>query len=274
MASQPGRRNDSSSLRRALTLLEELARCQQSGSRWTSLTELTRQTGLPRSTVYRLLTPLMDHGLVESSPDGYSLGPQAAVLGGTYLEGIDLRADARPHLERLGNETGENGHLVIPAGTEIIYVDKVEAPAALRMHTRIGGRNPMHSTGVGKAILAFSPEALLAEVIATGLPPKTPRTITDPAALRTELAQIRERGHSVDNIENEPGIRCVAAAVFDAAGTPVAALSVSGPASRITSARVPRVAALVMAEASQLSAALGAPMPAAPMEGTQPHGEH
>lgn len=223
-----------------------------------TLSELGRQAGVPAPTALRLLRALQQESLVQVDGDGrYRLGIQCLVLGSTYLENFDLRAEARAELERLAEETGETVHLGVPDGAEVIYVDKVETSHSVRMYSRVGAASPMYSTGIGKAILAHADPALVDQVVAAGLPRRTPNTITDPDRLLAELDRVRDRGYAVDDVENEEGIRCAAAAVRRADGTPLAAISVSGPASRITEERIPAMGEAVMSVADRLSARLG-----------------
>ncbi|HEX7098037.1 MAG TPA: IclR family transcriptional regulator [Acidimicrobiia bacterium] len=223
-----------------------------------TLSELSRLADMPAPTVLRLLRALQEESLVEVDRDGrYRLGVHCLVLGSTYLESFDLRKEARLELEALADEFDETVHLGVPDGIEVIYVDKVETSHSVRMYSRIGARSPMHSTGIGKAILAYAGDDLFQAVVEGGLPRRTPNTITDPDRLAEELERTRERGYSIDDIENEEGIRCAAAPVLSADGTPVAALSVSGPASRITEDRLPELGKAVTEVAERLSARLG-----------------
>lgn len=256
-ASEGSARNNSSSLRRAIHVLDEIAACQAAGGEECTLAGLSRTLGMARSTVHRLVAPLVDAGLIEQSPSGYRLGLHCAYLGGIYLDRMDLRSLAHEHLARLVAKTGETAHLVLRSGLEMTYIDKVESPSALRMYSRVGGRMPLYCTGAGKALLAYSSDEVVDTVIAAGLPRRTPGTITDGDRLRRELAKIRARGYSVDEIENELGIRCVGAAVLGPDGSPAAAISVSGPDSRLTARIAPRLGALVSAEADVVSRRLG-----------------
>ena len=223
-----------------------------------TLSELSRLADIPAPTALRLLRALQEEALVEVDQDGrYRLGVHCLVLGSTSLEGFDLRREARLELEELADRFDETVHLGVPDGTEVIYVDKVETSQSVRMYSRIGARSPMHSTGIGKAILAYAGDDLFQAVVRAGLPRRTPNTITDPDELAAELERTRRRGYAIDDIENEDGIRCAAAAVLDAEGVPVAALSVSGPASRITEERIPALGKAVTEVAERLSARLG-----------------
>jgi len=252
-ASERPARNNSSSLRRAIQVLNEIAASEADSGEECTLAELSRTLGMARSTVHRLAAPLLDAGLIEQSQSGYRLGQHCAYLGGIYLDQVDLRSLAHEHLAHLVAKTGETAHLVLRSGLEMTYIDKVESPSALRMYSRVGGRMPLYCTGAGKALLAYSSDAIIDAVIAAGLPRRTPNTITDGARLRKDLAKIRARGYSVDEVENEPGIRCVGAAVFGPDGSPVAAISLSGPDNRLTARIAPRLGVLVAAESGAIS---------------------
>jgi len=265
-AEQPPARNNSSSLRRALEVLLYLGGDGPGGpdspggadARGSTLAELAEALELNKSTLLRLLAPLCELRLVEQRGGRYRLGSRTAQLGQVYLERLDLREVAHDVLAGLMSDTGETAHLVIADLPEVIYVDKVEAPRPVRMFSRIGRRQPAYCTAVGKAILANASATSVAGVIAGGLPARTPNTHTSAAALRADLAVIRRRGYAVDELENEADIRCVAAPVFDHAGAVDCAVSVSGPANRVTRERIPELGGLVGAAAEVISARLGA----------------
>lgn len=260
-APDPGSRNSSASLRRALGILLQLADDTED-PRGASLSDLAGVLDMNKSTLLRLLAPLCETRLIEQDSDTgrYRLGWRTAQLGQTYLERLDLRTAAHDVLHGLMTTTGETIHLVIADLPEVVYVDKADTPQPVRMHARIGSRQPAYCTGVGKAMLAHADEATVRSVIDRGLPRRTPNTLTTGPALLADLAVIRDRGYAVDEIENEAEIRCVAAAVFDHTGTAGCALSVSGPATRITTARVPELGRLVGEAAAEISRRLGARM--------------
>ena len=256
------RRNSSSSLRRALSILMYLA--EDGGHpHGMSLTDLATGLQLSKSTVLRLLAPLRDARLVDQDPETghYRLGPQNALLGQVYLERLDIRRTASPLLHRLAQDAREAVHLVSFDPPEIVYIDKVESPQAVRMHSRVGGRQPAYCTATGKAFLAHSGDEVLDLVLAAGLPARTPATITSPDHLRADLAVIRERGYAIDDVENELDIRCVAAPAFNHAGAVVTAISISGPASRVTHERLPEIGRRVTETARELTALLGGVAP-------------
>lgn len=248
-------RNQSASLRRALVVLEHV---RDHGN--LTLTQLAEAVELPKSTVLRLTAPLIETRLLERDrkSGAYRLGHGALRLGQAYLATLDLRAVAAEESHRLMSEVRETVHLVVYDPPHVVYIDKVENQANVRMASRIGSRGPLHCTAVGKAILAWQPEEAVAEVVAAGLPERTRYTITDPVKLRAELAGIRRRGYAVDDRENEPEVRCVAAPIFNHHDAVTAAISVSGLTSRITAARVRDLGPLVAGAAARISRKLGA----------------
>lgn len=223
--------------------------------------DIGRRLNMSRSTVYRLLTTLATGGYVTQdlvSPEKYRLGFKILELASSLLDGIELRRQALPFLQELKDLANETAHLVVMDRGQVIYIDKVECSQAVRMHSAIGRQGFAHSTAVGKAMLAFMSEEAVARIIEEhGLPACTPHTITSEEVLLEELERVRQCGYAVDDVENEDGIRCVGAPVFDHQGKPVAALSVSGPAFRMTLERVRELSAPVKATASKISQQLG-----------------
>lgn len=180
-AAAADRRNASSSLRRALSILMFLA---EDGGHpvGVTLTELATGLGLSKSTVLRLAAPLREARLVDQDAESgrYRLGPQNALLGQVYLERLDVRRVASPLLQQLAEEVGETVHLLTFDAPEIVYIDKVESPQPVRMHSRIGSRQPAYCTATGKAFLAHATEDVVDLVIAAGMPARTEYTITSP----------------------------------------------------------------------------------------------
>jgi len=243
-------------LDRALALLEALS-SEKSGL---TLIELSDRMQLHRSTVYRLLMVLERHRYVSKNAVSgkYFLGYRFFELASRVIRASDPARQARPFLEKLVAETGETAHLCIFDQGEVLYLEKVEGDRAVRAPSIIGRRYPAHCGASGKALLAhLEPETLDAFFRRTTLPAFTRNTITTPAQLRAELQLIRERGYSVDNEEYEEGLRCVGAPVRDYTGNVVAAISVAGPAFRVTMEAVPLMAQVVLEAAHQLSMELG-----------------
>jgi DNA-binding IclR family transcriptional regulator len=165
-----------------------------------------------------------------------------------------------PFLTELRDIAQETVHLVVLDQGQVAYIDKVECSKAVRMHSAVGRRGYMHCTAVGKAILAHMPVTDVHQILADhGLPSCTPNTITDSHSLHDELVRVRRMGYAVDDVENEEGIRCLGAPIFDHLGRPLSALSVSGPAYRMSMERVRELADVVIATASKISRQLGYP---------------
>ena len=205
-----------------------------------SIRDLSAKVKLPKGTTHRLLSSLTYFGFVRQDPmtRNYLLGFKWIELGQLLLSQLDLRREAEPFLKDLAEKTKETVHLVFLDRNEIVYIDKVEADhgqGGLRMASRIGLRNPAHSSAVGKVLLSDLPEDILNEILqGKGLPRRTRNTITEIGQLREHLKLVRQQGYAIDDEENEKGIRCVGAPIYNEAGKAVAAVSVSGPAFRIT----------------------------------------
>jgi IclR family acetate operon transcriptional repressor len=253
-------RNQSSSLRRALDVLSVIALACERGAQ-PNMTEIASQSGVNRSTVSRLLQPLIDARLVDQDPqtDRFSLGPQTARLGQIYLHHLDVNDVAGPILQALVDESQETAHLGVRDGVDVVYVDKHESPLSVRTGSRIGSRQPLYSTAMGKVLLANSDPSVVDAVVLEGMPKRTETTLTTRDALETELDQIRSRGFAIDDQENELEIRCLGAPVFDHLGHVVAAISLSGPATRMSIARIEELSSLVTSAADEVSRRLAAP---------------
>lgn len=226
-------------------------------------TDVLAVSGQPRGTLHRQLTHLVQEGLLELRPDhAYVPGLRLLKLASASWARNEFRAVAAPFLEALHRETGETVHLGVLRGREIIYLDKVESRQAVRMNSQIGNASPVYCTGVGKAALAaLDAQALDALLSQLEFRRFTPQTITSRTALVAELAKIRSSGIAFDREEHEPGIRCVAAPVFDAGRALVAGVSVTGPAYRVGEAQfddwAPRVRHAAGAIMAELTARLG-----------------
>lgn len=200
-----------------------------------SRTDLMKQCGLTRPTLYRIIASLEAEGLIEATRDNrYRLGGRLVNLARTALDHNDVRKIAAPVLGQLRDATGETVHLAIPAGDELVYIDKIESRQAVRMASSIGTRVPMHSTGVGKAYLSALPVAEATALIdRLALPAITRYTTTDPGKLKKSVARARKQGYVRDDQENETGIVCFGAAILEDSDRPVASLSVSIPLFRV-----------------------------------------
>jgi len=224
-----------------------------------SLTDIARKVGLPLSTTHRILATLRAVGLVdqEGDRDLYRLGIKLLELGSVVLTTNEVHREALSFIEELVRETGETVHLGVLNGAQVVSIEKMDSPHGLASHVTIGKGAPAYCTGVGKALLAFQPEAVVDEVCRLGLKAHTPNTITDPSKLKKELTQVLTQGYAVDDKECQPGVRCVAAPVRDHTGSVIASISISGPATRIPKERIPSLATRVREVAGKLSLRLG-----------------
>lgn len=246
-------------LDRALNVLEEVA---SHGARGLSLADCARLLGYSRATTYRILQALTERSFLRHDADleRYTLGVANLRLGMEFLDSLDLRREALPILRELADSAQETVHLGVLEGNKIVYIEKVESPHAVRMVSRIGRTLPLHCSAIGKAILAAVSTEEVDALLPDTLERRTPATITTRAQLDTELASIRAIGYSVDDIENEEGIRCVGAAIADHEGRVAAGLSISGPAHRVTLGRTPDFGIQARAAARRISEALGLPV--------------
>jgi DNA-binding IclR family transcriptional regulator len=237
-------------LGRAMTLLTAF----RSGEPELSLAELSRRTGIPKSTAHRLLAELASWNVVEHTPGGLRLGMGLFELGQLAPRQRGLREAAAPFLADLFEATHETVHLAVPDRLDVVYVQKLERRHGPRLPSQVGGRMPAYCTGVGKALLAFAPPEVLAEVLADGLVRRTPRTIVAPGLFHQELARIRARGVAEEHEESTVGIACVAAPVLAGGPHAVAAISITGWAHRLDTGRL---APAVRTAALGLSRVLG-----------------
>jgi IclR family acetate operon transcriptional repressor len=253
--------NTVQSLDRALAILEVLA-----GGPGLTLTDLSAATGEAPATVYRALVTFQTRGMVELELPGqlWHVGAGAFRVGSGFLRRTRFAERARAAMDGLMRETGETANLGIEAGDEVLFLSQVETHEAIRAFFPPGTKALMHASGIGKALLAWYPAERLARIIrAKGLAAFTPRTLTDAGVLGRDLALTRTRGFALDDEERAPGMRCVAAAIFNAFGEPVAGLSVSGPAFRMEGRDIARLGALVRAAADTVSRDTGGAPPSA-----------
>lgn len=235
------------SVDRALRILKLLADADGS----MRLADLETATGLPLPTVHRLVGALVHNGYVgRDSARRYVLGPGLIRLG--EIAARSVGSYAIPHLTTLVADIGETANMALLEGDEVVYVAQVPSSHSMRMFTEVGRRVPVHCTGVGKALLAqMTDEEVLKLLDRTGMQAQTPRTITEPDAMLSELSEVREQGWAMDSGEQELGVRCIAVPVL---GAPtMAAVSVSGPSGRITASRVTEIAPVMQRVALGLS---------------------
>ncbi|WP_217576678.1 IclR family transcriptional regulator [Streptomyces sp. GbtcB7] len=194
-----------------------------------TLSEISRASGVPKSTVHRVIARLMEIEAVERHGDGYRIGMSLFALG-SYTPESALRDIAMPHLEELHTRSRQTVHLAVLRGTEVVYLEKLRHPASTPSPSLVGGRNPAHCTAVGKVLLAAQDEEESDRRLRAKLETRTARTITDPLRLRSQLTGIRAAGIGVERGEAAAGLACAAVPV-SAGGQTVAAVSVAFPAS-------------------------------------------
>ncbi|HKJ94814.1 MAG TPA: IclR family transcriptional regulator, partial [Gammaproteobacteria bacterium] len=226
---------------KALTLVSLIGR--QNAQSAPRLADIVEMSALSKPTVHRLLTTLRRHGFVEMDQGSgtYRLGPKVLELGAQYYSGMSLQQQALPFLREASDETQATVHLGVRDGHHVVYIDKIDSTQAIRLASRVGQRAEMHCTAMGKAILAFSDGSLLDQIAASTLRAHTARTLGDADSLRASIAHVRRDGFALDDQENEPGVRCVAAPVFDSSGRVIAAISVSGTLAQVPKQSVGRI---------------------------------
>ncbi|MGF6885746.1 IclR family acetate operon transcriptional repressor [Nocardia sp. GAS34] len=231
---------------------------ERSGGVSGGVSEISRSTGLPTSTVHRILRELSGLGWVRvDSEHRYLPGVRLLSLAGQTAGVTHI---VRPILQGLCSSTGHTVHFALLSGEEAVYVDKLEGDRAYAMRSRVGLSIPLHCTAIGKAILACLPRAELRELLTRmPLPAMTARTITDPDLLIAHLDNVARRGYSVDDEENEEHTRCLGVAVLDPHGRPIGGISVSALTFDLDRVKVRACAPLLIAAAREASQALGPP---------------
>lgn len=248
------------SVDRALSIIETLAEDDE-GYR---LSDLAIRTGLSTSTVHRLLGTLENRRFVQfdRTQSKWHVGSRCFTVGATFARRRNFAAQAIPYLRKLRDLTRETANLAVVDDEFIVVLTRMESREIMRSLTRLGGRVAMVASGVGKAVLAtYSNEDVSAIIHHHGMPRLTEKSIVRPGELFKELEKIRRQGYAVDDEEACMGLRCVAAVVFNDCAEPLAAISVSGMAGRLTDERLPQLGQTVRDVAAELTAALGGVMP-------------
>jgi DNA-binding IclR family transcriptional regulator len=214
-----------SSVTKAFQILETVA---DAGERGLPFSRIVESTGIPKASAHRLLRELADLAVLNYDPDTryYRGGMVLARLGASASADYDLRRVARPHLEALQKETGHVATLGVRNDDEGVYVEKIEPDDfSIRLHSEVGKAFPLHSTGMGKVLLAHASTEDVRRLSKRRLQAYTKHTITDSKALREELVRIREQGYALDREEITRGLMCVAAPIYDAHGEIAGAIS-------------------------------------------------
>ncbi|WP_026201566.1 IclR family transcriptional regulator [Bradyrhizobium sp. WSM2793] len=248
------------SVDRALSILETLAEDDE-GYR---LSDLAVRTGLSASTVHRLLATLESRRFVQfdRTESKWHVGSRAFTVGASFARRRNFSTQAIPYLRKLRDLTRETANLAVVDDEFIIVLTRMESREIMRSLTQVGGRVPMVTSGVGKAVLAtYSDEDVGAVIRHHGMPRLTEKSIVRPSDLFKELEKIRKQGFALDDEEACMGLRCIAAVVYNDCAEPLAAISVSGMTSRLTDDRLPEIGQIVREVAGELTVALGGVMP-------------
>lgn len=228
------------------------------------ITDISERMGLHKSTVHSLLKTLQVHGYIDQNSENgkYKLGLKLFERGNFVIHGLDIRKIAKTHLVDLSVTTGQTTHLVILDGKEGVYIDKVEGQKAVILYSRIGRRIPIHSSAVGKVLVAYKSKEELKKILKGYIyKVQTPSTITNEKDFLLELEQVCKQGNSIDNQENEPGVRCVAVPIHDHTGQVVAAISMSTLINQVDDDGIIKFTEMLKKEAADMSHKLGYGVP-------------
>lgn len=248
--------NPATAVERALAILEVIA----NGSDGLTNSEISRKLGIPKSTASYILRSLQRRGYLRRETEGgkYRLGLKVLDLSHGVLKSLDLRELARPVLHALVHRLNLTTHLAVLENGEAVYIERAEAPGFIKMNTWVGRRMFVHSTSVGKVLVAWRSkdevEAILTE---QGMKKRTPKTISVSSKFLQELERVRAGGYAIDDEENSVGARCIAAPVFNAMGQVEAAVGVSGTIAMVNAETLPKIVEAVKDAARKLSAQLG-----------------
>jgi DNA-binding IclR family transcriptional regulator len=255
LARGPKRTYDITALQRGLSLL----RLFGESPRGLTAKQVAGLSRLPVSTVHRFLANLVSAGFLSCDGEGhYHLGIACFALGQAALGQLDIRHLSLPYLRELNQQTRETIHLTVRHGLSAVYVEKLDSPEPLRIHSRIGAAVPLYCTAVGKVMLAYLPqeerERVLAELQVKRL---TANTVGNLQELETELYRVRKNGYACDLEEHEMHIRCVAAPIWDHTGSVQSSLSITAPVVRMPVNRLRQLAPLIQAAGLHISRELG-----------------
>jgi IclR family transcriptional regulator, KDG regulon repressor len=248
--------NSARGVERALTILEAIAERDNGMSN----AEISRRLEIPKSSASYILRALERRGYLrrDGETSKYRLGLKALNLSRGALDGLDIRRVALPEMRRLMERSHLTSHLAVLDHGEAVYVEKVDAPGFVKMNTWVGRHMPIHCTSVGKALVAWLPEAEVKALLKEhGMRRRTSKTIVVCGRYLQELARVREQGYAVDDEENNYGVRCVAAPIFDSLNRVVASVGVSGTITQNDVDHLPKVAELVKEAARKASQQMG-----------------
>lgn len=248
------------SLCRALSLLNVIAE----EDRGMTMTDIAQRASLPLSTTHRLLTTLQHERYVrfDNEQSLWMMGVQAFIIGNAFVRSRDIIATSRPFMIALMEKSGETVNLAVADQGECIYLAQIECRQMMRVQAKPGSRVPMHSSAVGKALLAAMPDEKARKFLAMReLERGTDKTVVNLKALCSEIEDVRSSSFGRDDEEHCVGLRCVASVIYDEFGEPMAAVSLSGPLARIGDDRFPVLGAMVKDTAREITAAMGGVVP-------------
>jgi DNA-binding IclR family transcriptional regulator len=237
---------------RALNILESVAQRREGLSN----SEISRKLAIPKSSASYILRTLERRGYLrrEGETGRYRLGLKILSLGGDAQSNLDIADVALPSMRSLVERVHLTSHLAVLDQGEAVYIEKVEAPGFFKVNTWVGRRMYLHSTSVGKVLLAWLPrQEMEALVRLQGMKKRTPKTITTVSRLLADLELVREQGYAVDDEENSTGARCLGAPIHDAMGNVTAALGVSGTLTQVDEENLSRIADALKESARRIS---------------------
>ena len=255
MTARPKRNYDITALQRGLRFLHLFSEAPR-GLTAKQVASLSR---LPVSTVHRFLANLVTAGFLNRDGEGtHSLGIACFSIGQATVGQLDIRRLSLPYLRELNQQTRETIHLTVRHGLSAVYVEKLDSPEPLRIHSRIGAAVPLYCTAVGKVMLAYMPEDEQQRILPDlNLQRQTSNSVGNLQELKTELYRVRKNGYACDLEENERHIRCVAAPIWDHTGSVQSSLSITAPTVRMPVARLRQLAPMIQRAGLQVSAELG-----------------
>ncbi|WAH38059.1 IclR family transcriptional regulator [Alicyclobacillus dauci] len=223
------------------------------------ITEIAQSLGLSKSTVHRVMTTLAEEGFVlrDEHTHRYRLGLSVLSLGGIIMSNLEIYREGQHLLEEFVNRFDETVHLAVLENYSTVYVSKLECKHPIKISTHLGGKNPLHCTSSGKAILASQKEEMIDEVIRRGLEKRTRSTITDPHQLKVALSEIRKAGYAISRSELREGVHSVAVPVRDYTRQVIGAVTVVGPAERFTEEKMKSFARTLESMGKEISSRLG-----------------
>ena len=237
---------------RALNILEATAHRRDGLTN----SEISRKLGIPKSSASYILRTLERRGYLRRHAESgrYRLGLKILSLGGDAQANLDIADVALPFMRALEEKIHMTVHLAVLDQGEAVYIEKVEAPGFFKVNTWVGRRMFLHSTSVGKCLLAWLPKQEAETIVKQqGLKKRTPKTITTMTRLFADLERVKDEGHAVDDQENSLGARCLGSPVFDVAGNVIAALGASGTLTQVDETSMPRLAEAVKETARRIS---------------------